>query len=74
VTFSTQRKQPPATKQQPLKMALNIGIGDTNYCTTEIIELFSFVETPDGFILPQKTANDLVKEIVIKTANTEESR
>lgn len=72
--FFDTKKTTTGNKATTIEKALNIGIGDTNYCTTEIIESFSFVETLDGFILPQKMANDMVKEIVIGTANAEESR
>ena len=72
--FFNTKKTTTGNKATTIEKALNIGIGDTNYCTTEIIESFSFVETPDGFILPQKMANDMVRNIVIRTANEEESR
>ena len=72
--FFNTKKTTTGNKATTIEKALNIGIGDTNYCTTEIIESFSFVETPDGFILPQKMANEMIKEIVIRTANAEESR
>jgi hypothetical protein len=72
--FFGTKKTTTGNKATTIEKTLNIGIGDANYCTTEIIESFSFVETPDGFILPQKMANDMVKEIVIRTANDEESR
>ena len=57
-------------KATAIEKTLNIGIGDMNYCTTEIIDSFSFVETSEGFILPLKMA----KDIVIRTANEAESR
>lgn len=63
------KKTTTGNKATSIEKTLNIGIGDTNYCITEIIESFSFVETPDGFILPQKMA----KDIVIGTANEAES-
>jgi len=72
--FFDTKKTTTGNKATTIEKTLNIGIGDTNYCTNEIIESFSFVETPGGFILPQKMANDMVKEIVIRTANEEESR
>ena len=72
--FFDTKKTTTGNKAISIEKALNIGIGDVNYCTTEIIESFSFVETPDGFILPQKMANDMVRDIVIRTANKEESR
>ncbi len=72
--FFDTKKTTTGNKATTIEKALNIGIGDTNYCTTEIIESFSFVETHDGFILPQKMANDMVRDIVIITANEEESR
>ncbi len=72
--FFDTKKTTIGNKAITIEKTLNIGIGDTNYCTTEIIESFSFVETPGGFILPQKMANDMVKEIVIRTANEQESR
>ena len=72
--FFNTKKTTTGNKATTIEKTLNIGIGDTNYCTTEIIESFSFVETPDGFILPQKMANDMVRNIVISTANEEESR
>jgi hypothetical protein len=72
--FFDTKKTTTGNKATTIEKALNIGIGDTNYCTTEIIESFSFVETPDGFILPQKMDNDMVRDIVIRTANEEESR
>lgn len=72
--FFDTKKTTTSNKATSIEKALNIGIGDTNYCTTEIIESFSFVEMPGGFILPQKMANDLVRDIVIRTANEEKSR
>jgi len=67
--FFGTKKTTTGNKATSIEKTLNIGIGDTNYCTIEIIESFSFVETPDGFILPQKMA----KDIVIGTANEAES-
>lgn len=72
--FFDTKKTTTGNKATSIEKALNIGIGDTNYCSTEIIESFSFVETPDGIILPQKMANEMVMDIVIGTANKEESR
>ncbi len=72
--FFDTKKTTIGNKATTIEKTLNIGIGDTNYCTTEIIESFSFVETPGGFILPQKMANDMIRDIVIRTANKEESR
>jgi hypothetical protein len=72
--FFDTRKTTTGNKATSIEKTLNIGIGDTNYCTTEIIESFSFVEMPGGFILPQKMAIDMVRDIVIGTANEEESR
>jgi hypothetical protein len=72
--FFDTKKTTTGNKATSIEKTLNIGIGDTNYCTTEIIESFSFVETSDGFILPQKMVNAMVSDIVIKTANEEESR
>jgi len=72
--FFDTKKTTTGNKATIIEQVLNIGIGDTNYCTAEIIESFSFVETPDGFILPKKMANDMVRDIIIKTANEEESR
>ena len=72
--FFDTKKTTTGNKATSIEKTLNIGIGDTNYCTTEIIESFSFVETSDGFILPQKMANDMVSDIVITTANEVESR
>ncbi|MEA3469571.1 MAG: DUF6398 domain-containing protein, partial [Thermodesulfobacteriota bacterium] len=68
--FFGTKKTTTGNKATSIEKTLNIGIGDTNYCTTEIIESFSFVETPNGFILPQKMA----KDIFIRTANEAESR
>ena len=72
--FFDTRKTTTGNKATSIEKALNIGLGDTNYCTTEIIESFSFLETIDGFILPQKMANDMVRDIVIRAAYEEESR
>ena len=72
--FFDTKKTTTGSKATTIEKTLNICIGDTNYCTTEITESFSFVETPDGFILPQKMANDMVRAIVMKTANEEESQ
>jgi hypothetical protein len=72
--FFDTRKTTTGNKATSIEKTLNIGIGDTNYCTTEIIESFSFVEMPGGFILPQKMANEMVRDIGIGTANEEESR
>ena len=67
--FFDTKKTTTGNKATSIEKALNISIGDTNYCITEIIESFSFVETANGFILPQK----MVKEIFISTANEKES-
>lgn len=72
--FFDTKKTTTGNKATSIEKALDIGIGDTNYCSTEIIESFSFVETPDGFILPQKMADEMVTDIIIGTANKEESR
>lgn len=72
--FFDTKKTTTGNKATNIEKALNIGIGDTNYCTTEIIESFSFVDTSGGFILPQKMANEMMGDIFIRTAREEDSR
>ncbi|MEA3547949.1 MAG: DUF6398 domain-containing protein [Thermodesulfobacteriota bacterium] len=72
--FFGTKKSTTGNKATSIEKAFNIGIGDENYCTREIIESFSFVEMPGGFIIPEKMANEMVKDIVIGIANEEESR
>ncbi len=60
-------------KATTIEKAFLLGIGDEKYCTSEIIESFSFVEMPGGFVGPEKMANDMVRDIVIEIASKEES-
>jgi len=72
--FFDTKKTTTGNKATTIEKALNICIGDTNYCTTEIKESFSFVETSSGFILSQKMVNEMMGGIVIRNASEEDSR
>ena len=76
--FFGTKKTTTANKATSIEQALNIGIGDRNYCTSEIIESFSFVQMPGGLIVTEKMANEMISKaidkVVIKVASEEESR
>ena len=72
--FFGTKKTTIGNKATSIEKILNIGIGDQNYCTSEIIESFLFVEIPGGFVVPAKMANDMIRDIVIGIASEEESR
>jgi hypothetical protein len=71
--FFGTKKSTIGNKSTVIEKTLNIGIGDKNYSTAEIAESFSFVEMPSGFIVPEKIANDMIREFVIGIANDDES-
>lgn len=66
--FFGTKKTTTGNKATSIEKTFNIGIGDENYCTREIIESFSFVVVPGGFIVPEKVAYE------IGIANEEESQ
>jgi hypothetical protein len=72
--FFGTKKSTIGNKSSVIEKTLNIGIGDKNYSTAEIAESFSFVEMPGGFIVPEKMANDMIREFVIGIAKDDESR
>ncbi len=72
--FFDTKKTTTGNKATSIEKTFNIGIGDENYCTREIREYFAFVELPGGFIVPERMANDMVRDIVIGIAGEEESR
>ena len=72
--FFGTKKTTTGNKATSIEKTFNIGIGDENYCTREIIDSFSFVEMPGGFIVPEKMANEMVRDFVIGIASEEESQ
>jgi hypothetical protein len=75
--FFGTKKTTTANKATSIEQAFNIGIGDENYCTSEIIESFSFVQLPGGFIVTEKMANEMISKaidkVVVKIASKEKS-
>ncbi len=72
--FFDTKKTTTGNKATSIEKTFSIGIGDEKYCTREIRESFSFVELPGGFIVPERMANDMARDIVIGIACEEESR
>ncbi len=72
--FFETKKTTTGNKATSIEKTFNIGIGDEKYCTREIRASFSFVELPGGFIVPERMANDMARDIVIGIAGEEESR
>lgn len=72
--FFGTKKTTTGNKATAIEKTLIIGIGDENYCTSEIMESFSFVELPGGIIVPQKMANEMARKIVTGIASEEDSR
>lgn len=68
--FFGTKKTTISNKASLIEKTCNIGIGEPDYCTREISEALSFVQLPNGLILPESMLN----EIAFKAANGEESR
>jgi hypothetical protein len=68
------KKRTTGNKATTIEQAHNISIADKRYCTNEIIESFSFVKKPSGFIVPEKIINELIGKVIIDVANEEDSR
>ena len=47
-----------SSKARQIRDTLGIDIGHADYCTPDIVEAFTFDETPEGFILPRKPIPD----------------
>ena len=58
--FFGTKKTTTGNKATSIETTFNIGIGDEHYCTREIIESFSFVEMPGGFIVPETMQSMIV--------------
>ncbi len=72
--FFGTKKSTTGNKATSIEKSCKISIGDKNYCTREIIESFSFVELPGGFIVSGKMANNLARDAVVRIASEEASR
>lgn len=72
--FFGTKKTTVGNKATSIEKALNIGIGDTKYCTPEIRASFSMVELPGGLIIPEKMIKEIARDIVIEIAGKEETR
>lgn len=72
--FFGTKKTTVGNKATSIEKALNIGIGDAKYCTSEIRASFSMVELPGGLIIPVNMIAEISREIVIEIAGEEETR
>ena len=68
--FFGTKKTTISNKAALIEKTCNIGIGEPDYCTREISEALSFVQLPNGLILPE----GMVSTIAFEAANEEESR
>lgn len=67
--FFGTKKTTIANKASLIERTCKIGLGDPAFCTREIVESFSFVQLPNGMILPVS----MVQEMEILLADEEES-
>jgi hypothetical protein len=67
--FFGTKKTTTANKASLIEQTCKIGLGDREFCTREIAENFSFVQLPNGMILPAS----MVRELEIALADEEES-
>jgi len=56
-------KSTASQKATLIENACNISMGEKGLCSEEISEMFEFVETPEGFILPKKWFKDRITEV-----------
>lgn len=68
--FFDTKKTTVNNKARLVEDACDIGFAEPDYCTREIGEAFSFLEQPDGLIIPARMSAD----ITFERANEEESK
>jgi hypothetical protein len=61
--FFEASKSTASQKATLIEKACNISMGEKDLCSEEISEMFEFVETPDGFILPKKWLKERITEV-----------
>ena len=61
--FFEASKSTVSQKATLVEKACNISLGEKGLCSEEISEMFEFVETPEGFILPKKWLKDRITEV-----------
>lgn len=64
------KKTSSSNKASLIEKACDFGIAEPGYCSREISESLSFVQLPNGMIMPKS----MFSEISIQSANEEESR
>ncbi len=65
-------KSTASQKAMLIEKACNISMCEKGLCSEEISDMFEFVETPEGFIMPKKWLKDRVVEVTFM--DEEESR
>ena len=61
--FFEVNKSTTGQKATLIEETCNISIGEKGLCGEEISDMFEFVQTPEGFILPKKWLKDRINEV-----------
>ena len=69
--FFGTKKSTVGNKATAIEKACQIGFGDPDFCRKEITDALTFAKSPDGFIIPKTTLEDM--EIVIEVADAQET-
>ena len=70
-SFFGSKKTTIGKKATQIEKLCNLSIGAEGYCSKEITELFTFYQTPEGFIIPKGMLGD--REIVVEFVGGEEA-
>ena len=70
--FFDTKKSTIGNKATQIEKACNIGIGAQGYCSPEISDAFTFVELPNGLVIPKSMLPK--PEIVVEFADEKEER
>ncbi len=70
--FFGTRKSTVGNKATQIEKACNLGMGAEGFCSLEISDALTFVELPNGLVIPKSMLPDF--EIVYELADEEESR
>ena len=62
--FFGTKKSTIGSKATQIEKDCKLGLGAEGFCSSHISEMLSFVQTPDGFILPKRMLSDREIEIV----------
>ncbi len=63
------KKSTVASKASFIEKVCNISLGEKELCSSYISDMFTFYETPEGFILPKSMLPDHKIEIVVMDEN-----